>query len=72
MLEVGTIKVNLTEADLSRFKKKWKFRQDRFVWQLEYDLNIFPDGHGREGMLVFQAKSEGDVLGRTEIEFARE
>ncbi|KAF2102746.1 actin-like ATPase domain-containing protein [Rhizodiscina lignyota] len=68
--KVGTIKVDLTDKDLKRFKRKWKVTQDRWVWQLEYEIQILFGQ--REGTLCFRAKCGDNFIGSTQIEYARE
>jgi hypothetical protein len=53
---------------MNKFKKKWKFTQDRWVWELRYELQIMFGT--REGVLRFRAKNGDDIVGNTQIEYS--
>ena len=65
---VGTISVDLRQANMNKFKKKWKITQDRWVWELRYELQIMFGS--REGVLAYRAKNGDDIVGTTQIEYA--
>lgn len=66
---VGVIRVDLTHVSLSRFHRKWKVSQDRFIYQLQYDLQIML---GRsEGVLLVRAMNGEDVVGTAQIDYSR-
>ncbi|KAI9866990.1 MAG: hypothetical protein M1813_000388 [Trichoglossum hirsutum] len=67
---VGMIKVDLQTANLNKFKKRWKITQDRWVWELRYEIQIMFGK--REGILCFRAKNGNDVVGNTQIEYSHD
>ncbi|KAH0562391.1 hypothetical protein GP486_002914 [Trichoglossum hirsutum] len=67
---VGTISVDLRRANLNKFKKKWKITQDRWVWELRYELQIMFGS--REGVLAYRAKNGDDIVGTAQIEYAHD
>lgn len=66
----------MRNANLNRFKKRWKFRQDSYIYNLQYELQImFAQREGvllREGVLFVRAKNGNDIFGKAYIEYDTE
>ena len=74
--KIGEIVVDLRNANLNRFKRRWKFRQDSYIYNLQYELQImFAQREGvllREGVLFVRAKNGDEIFGKAYIEYENE
>ena len=66
--KVGDIKVDLTNANMNKFKRRWMIRSDRHIYNLQYELQVMFGK--REGVLMVKAKDGEQVVGTTQIEYA--
>ncbi|GFG22579.1 heat shock 70 kDa protein 12A [Aspergillus udagawae] len=64
---VGNISVDFTELDLSTFERKSLLGTP--LYKLQYDVNVVFGA--QEGVLKFEAVSQGKVVGKTSISFHR-
>jgi hypothetical protein len=64
---VGNISVDFTELDLSTFERKSLLGTP--LYKLQYDVNVIFGA--QEGVLKFEAVSQGKVVGETSISFHR-
>ena len=68
--KIGEIVVDLRNANLNKFKRRWKFRQDNYIYNLQYELQIMFGK--REGVLFVRAKNGNEVFGKAYIEYDTE
>ncbi|KAJ0417519.1 hypothetical protein BJY00DRAFT_325500 [Aspergillus carlsbadensis] len=65
--KVGDIELDFRNVDLSMFQTK--YIDGELVYKFDYSLNVVFGA--REGVLKFEARSNGKVIGKTSIEFAK-
>ncbi|ORY07257.1 hypothetical protein BCR34DRAFT_603919 [Clohesyomyces aquaticus] len=68
--KIGEVVVDLTHANLNKFKSRWKFREDHRIFNLEYELQIMLGQ--REGVLEVRAKNGNEMFGKAYIEYETE
>jgi hypothetical protein len=65
--KIGDISVDFRNVDLSVFETKRV--SDRVLYKLDYSLNVIFGA--QEGVLKFEARADGQVIGKTSVDFAR-
>lgn len=68
--KIGEIVVDLSNVSLNKFKKKWKFRQDKYIYNLQYEIQIMFGQ--REGVLTVKAKQGDEIVGQAYVEYDME
>ncbi|KAL2851693.1 hypothetical protein BJX68DRAFT_265937 [Aspergillus pseudodeflectus] len=65
--KIGDITVDFRNVNLSMFKTKRV--SGRLLYKLDYSLNVIFGA--QEGVLMFEARANGQVIGKTSVDFAR-
>lgn len=66
----STIKVDLSQTNFNKFKKKWLMTRDEHIWNIQYELQILFGS--KEGILTVRAMDGSEQVGVTQIEYAME